>query len=729
MFPCIFHGIGAGNAFAKMKLPRPTKPRFLDTVAEENGIAVVVLDKEGREVFTANNNSICSLLYSSPQTSADCAEYCGRAFEMTASSDKPVVYECHAGLACHAVPVEDRGSRFVAIVGRTFVRSSRYREATEKAISGEWSVFPPTEFFGNVLFTGSSEPMKKAAAKLERFAPKEKEASPEPAEEKAQTETQDEVKEPSVRERTSEQPDAGAITELIDKFNREAANRPSVPAPSRQQLKRRPEEISAMRSLIGQLMRMDHHEAATAILEHLSRFYGAASAAWLESRDGVFASVSGTGELAEKQVRADLRGLRHIGESDAEHILELNPKSSAGKQGVSGPLLFFPVVIGGEIKAAVGIHGTGEAKLDRAAITRFVKAVGPKMEILRLREIVSARDSLARNLKEFNESLQRIDSADFWNQITRVSAGLLGAERASILVKDEDTGTLSARAFIGAPIDITRVDDIGARVAKRAFDGGEPLVVTDIDLSRFDRSPEERRYRTGSFLSFPISIGDRNLAVLNFTDRVGGPVFGESDVELLKAIAPQLAVALDRKALKIRAGELEKRSITDSLTGLMNRGYIEERLVEEMNSASRHRFPICLLMIDVDNFKQYNDTYGHPAGDTALVLVASVLKDTLRAADVAARYGGEEFAVLLPQTAVEEGKAIAERLRQRIERTEFPKRRVTISIGLAAYSNEFAEPKDWITAADMALYEAKGLGRNIVQNYEDLGRSFKEKIH
>ena len=91
--------------------------------------------------------------------------------------------------------------------------------------------------------------------------------------------------------------------------------------------------------------------------------------------------------------------------------------------------------------------------------------------------------------------------------------------------------------------------------------------------------------------------------------------------------------------------------------------------------------------------------------------------------------GGEEFAVLLPQTGVEEGKAIAERLRQRIERTEFPKRRVTISFGLAAYSNEFAESKDWITAADMALYEAKGLGRNIVQNYEDLGRSFKEKIH
>ncbi|MBX3245099.1 MAG: diguanylate cyclase [Acidobacteria bacterium] len=712
-----------------MKLPEPTKPRFLDTVAEENGIAVVILDEEGREVFAANNNSICALLYSSPQTRGDCAEYCGRAFERTASSDKPVVYECHAGLACQAVPVEDRGRRFVAITGRTFVRSNRYREATEKAISGEWSTFPPTEFFGNILFSGSSEPMKKAVAKLERFAPQPAAPSPEPAREEVDTKTPDEKQTPPVLETVSEQPQAGKITELIDKFNREAANRPPVSAPLEQQLKKRPEEVSAMRSLMGRLMRMDHQVAAAAILEHLSRFHGAASAAWLESRDGVFASISGIGELEAKQVRADLRGLMHVGESDAEHVLELNPKRSAGKHGVLGALLFFPVVIGGEIKSAVGIHSSGEDDLDRAAVTRFVKTVGPKMEILRLQEQVSARDSLARNLKEFNESLRKIDSADFWNQITRVSAGLLGAERASILIRDEETGALSARAFIGAPVDIMRVDDIGSRVAKRAGDGGEPLVVEDIDRSRYSRAPEERRYRTGSFLSFPISIGDRNLAVLNFTDRVGGPAFGESDVELLKAIAPQLAVALDRKALKIKAGELEKRSITDSLTGLMNRGYIEERLVEEMNRASRHRFPMCLLMIDVDNFKQYNDTYGHPAGDTALVMVAGALKDTLRAADVAARYGGEEFAVLLPQTAAEEGKAIAERLRQRIERTEFPKRRVTISIGLAAYSNEFAEPKDWITAADMALYEAKGLGRNIVQNYEDLGRSFKEKIH
>jgi diguanylate cyclase (GGDEF)-like protein len=136
-----------------------------------------------------------------------------------------------------------------------------------------------------------------------------------------------------------------------------------------------------------------------------------------------------------------------------------------------------------------------------------------------------------------------------------------------------------------------------------------------------------------------------------------------------------------------------------------------------------------VMMLDVDEFKSYNDRYGHPAGDAALKIVAGVLKDILRGADVAARYGGEEFAILLPQTTSTEAAAIAERLRQRVEHTEFPKRKVTISIGIASCSNEIDTPEDIIGAADHALYEAKNHGRNNVQIYDGFGKSFNEKIH
>jgi diguanylate cyclase (GGDEF)-like protein len=136
-----------------------------------------------------------------------------------------------------------------------------------------------------------------------------------------------------------------------------------------------------------------------------------------------------------------------------------------------------------------------------------------------------------------------------------------------------------------------------------------------------------------------------------------------------------------------------------------------------------------VMMLDVDDFKSYNDTFGHPAGDAALKIVAGILKDILRGADVAARYGGEEFAILLPQTTSVEAAAIAERLRQRIEHTEFPKRRITISIGIASCSKEIDTPEDVIAAADHALYEAKNNGRNKVRTYDGFGGSFKEKIN
>jgi diguanylate cyclase (GGDEF)-like protein len=261
------------------------------------------------------------------------------------------------------------------------------------------------------------------------------------------------------------------------------------------------------------------------------------------------------------------------------------------------------------------------------------------------------------------------------------------------------------------------------------LEDGKPVLVEDIKRIGVRSAPPEWRYKTSSFLSFPILIGDRRIGVMNFTDKASGEVFDERDLELLQAIAPQIAVAIDRTVLKDKAGEFEQLSVTDALTGLLNRRYLAKRLSEEIQRSKRHRFPMSLMMLDVDDFKSYNDAFGHPAGDAALRIVANVLQDILRGADVAARYGGEEFAILLPQTTSNEAAAIAERLRQRIEHTEFPKRKVTVSIGIAACSNDIETPEDIISAADHALYEAKNHGRNNVQIYDGFGRAFNEKIN
>jgi diguanylate cyclase (GGDEF)-like protein len=173
------------------------------------------------------------------------------------------------------------------------------------------------------------------------------------------------------------------------------------------------------------------------------------------------------------------------------------------------------------------------------------------------------------------------------------------------------------------------------------------------------------------------------------------------------------------------ATQYQLMSLTDPLTGLLNRRYIEQRLVEEVERSHRHRFPMSLMMIDVDDFKLYNDSYGHQAGDLALEMVAQCLKQVLRSADVASRYGGEEFCILLPQTSLSEAAGVAERVRRRVESTAFPHGKtqpmgtVTVSIGVAAWSSALNTPAAIIGAADRALYIAKSRGKNSIYVHHD----------
>ncbi|MFH0803147.1 MAG: GGDEF domain-containing protein [bacterium] len=165
---------------------------------------------------------------------------------------------------------------------------------------------------------------------------------------------------------------------------------------------------------------------------------------------------------------------------------------------------------------------------------------------------------------------------------------------------------------------------------------------------------------------------------------------------------------------------LTEMSITDSLTGLYNRRYFFQRLLEEIKRAERYHHPMSLIMADIDHFKKINDSHGHPCGDTILREFSELFKNSGRAVDVAARYGGEEFALILPETSSDDAKALAERLCLRIAEHPFPgpggefELMLTASLGLASYPTEAATPEELIEKADSALYRAKQQGRNRV---------------
>ena len=160
--------------------------------------------------------------------------------------------------------------------------------------------------------------------------------------------------------------------------------------------------------------------------------------------------------------------------------------------------------------------------------------------------------------------------------------------------------------------------------------------------------------------------------------------------------------------------ELERLSVTDALTGLYNRRHLMGTLVSEVQRSRRLRRPFSVLLADVDHFKQYNDTYGHPAGDAALARIADILRKTTRGVDCVARYGGEEFLVMLLETTVGTAMTVADRIRARVALEEFAGGRITVSIGVAECPTHGDTPESLIESADAALYEAKDGGRDRV---------------
>lgn len=191
--------------------------------------------------------------------------------------------------------------------------------------------------------------------------------------------------------------------------------------------------------------------------------------------------------------------------------------------------------------------------------------------------------------------------------------------------------------------------------------------------------------------------------------------FTEAQIELVQVLAIHLGLVLERAHLLTH---LEQLAITDGLTGLHNYRYFQERYQEEVRLVKRYQHPLAVMLLDVDNFKQVNDRYGHLEGDYLLVQIAEVLQRTLRTTELTARYGGDEFVVIMPSTQLEGAHIASERLRQAVAQTQFATTSgqheisITLSIGVAAYPDSTDRPDQLLELADLALEKAKRTGRN-----------------
>jgi diguanylate cyclase (GGDEF)-like protein len=201
------------------------------------------------------------------------------------------------------------------------------------------------------------------------------------------------------------------------------------------------------------------------------------------------------------------------------------------------------------------------------------------------------------------------------------------------------------------------------------------------------------------------------------------PVVGGGEVTYLTEVFNDMVKrlregreALDaiNETLRVKNEELQRLSLTDGLTGLDNRRQLMQTLESEVERFRRHGHGFAVVMLDVDHFKDYNDSHGHLAGDDVLTRVGGLLRECTRGVDCSARYGGEEFVLVLPETNVDRAVEVAERIRARLAKEGFANGRITLSAGVAQFPKDGETPESILSSADRALYRAKGEGRDRV---------------
>lgn len=244
---------------------------------------------------------------------------------------------------------------------------------------------------------------------------------------------------------------------------------------------------------------------------------------------------------------------------------------------------------------------------------------------------------------------------------------------------------------------------------------GMPLHLTKENIQNYKNDPIIQLLDTDELVVVPLKTKDIVNGIILADNFITKKPIAKDEIRMLIMLANQAGLAIENARLYEKT---VMRSQSDPLTDLWNHGYFHYLLQTELEKAKVTESPLCLIMLDMDDFKIYNDRLGHQAGDKILKDLSSLLKKQSRKMDFVCRYGGEEFTIILPATYKKEALLIAERLRQDIERYPFihreilPKKMLTISAGLACFPQDGTTPSELINYSDKALYQAKHKGKN-----------------
>ena len=319
----------------------------------------------------------------------------------------------------------------------------------------------------------------------------------------------------------------------------------------------------------------------------------------------------------------------------------------------------------------------------------------------------------------------QLDLQEMLRQVMAIIKKAISFDRVSVYLLDEKNRHLELVFFSGIDAREKIVLAVGEGTPGRIVESGEHVHLHDVSVfhatfNDFIHYPGEEK-RKGSYIGIALKAHNSTIGVIGIEspDQFGLSV---DDMDFMAILSHQIAAGIERCKL---FETIQQLSQLDGLTGLYNHRVFQERLSHELSRRNRTGKPLSLIMLDIDHFKQFNDNFGHQAGDAVLKQLAGIIRRQCRCAsiDSCCRYGGEEFAVIMPELELYQAVKAAERLRRAIEESCFrisesePEARLTVSIGAAGVSGaDDPAPEQLVKKADDALYCSKRSGRNQVSS-------------
>ncbi len=245
------------------------------------------------------------------------------------------------------------------------------------------------------------------------------------------------------------------------------------------------------------------------------------------------------------------------------------------------------------------------------------------------------------------------------------------------------------------------------------YHSGEPKHLDESVIKAYLKDPLLEKFKTDELVVMPLKARDRVKGIIVADNRFTKDPITDESLRMFTMLANQAGLAIENSQLYEK---IKHKSYTDSLTDVYNHGFFQDQLSTEIEKATENDQPLCLLMLDLDNFKKLNDEFGHQTGDQTLIKIADILKHSAREMDYICRYGGEEFVVILTNTDKDDAFTIAERIRENVASCrvkDLPDNHsVTVSIGIAGFPEDAQSKSELIESADRAMYVAKFSGKN-----------------